>query len=65
MLIDLKPESVDDITRANLEQMVSFFKSDLLKERPNVFHKDPVKDKKEIRRYVKAFNSVIKYFKEP
>lgn len=61
--IDLHPDSVDDITRANLIQLRNDFKEYLKKERPLVFHADPVKDKKEIRKHIRAFDLVIDYLK--
>lgn len=61
LLIDLHPDSIDDITRANLKALRDEFKTDLKKERPNVFHSDPVKDKKEIRKRIRAFNLTIEY----
>lgn len=63
LLIDLHPDSIDDITRANLIQLRDAFKEDLKRERPLVFYHDPVKDKKEIKKYVKAFNLVIDYLR--
>jgi len=65
MNIDLHPNSLDDITRQTLIQLRDHFKEDLKRERPLVFYNDPVKDKKEIKKYVKAFNLVIDYLKEP
>ncbi len=63
LLIDLQPQTLDDITRQTLIQLRDDFKNDLKRERPLVFYADPVKDKKEIKKHIRAFNLVIDYLK--
>ncbi len=62
LLIDLQPQTLDDITRQTLIQLRDDFKNDL-KKGVLVFYADPVKDKKEIKKHIRAANLMIDYLK--
>jgi len=65
LLIEISPIDADRITYQNLIECRDRLKKELKMERPKVFHVNPKKDKKVIKEHVRAFNKVIKYFKEP
>ena len=55
-------EQKDKLILDELLKQLQGFEEDLKKERPLIFHSDPKKDKKEIKKYINAFKLVIKYF---
>lgn len=59
---EIDDDSMDRIIVSELKRFVKYFKNDLKSENPRVFFHDPVEDKKEIKRHIDAFNTVIKYF---
>lgn len=64
MLIDINPEFIDEIIRKELKSQIETFKSDLKKERPLIFTGDAVKDKRLIRKHIRAFKLILEYYGE-
>ena len=64
MIIEISGRDADKVTYQNLIECRDRLKNDL-KQGNKVFHVNQRKDKQVIKEHVKAFNLVIKYFKEP
>lgn len=64
MIIEISVIEADKVTYQNLIECRDRLKNELKLDKPKVFHVNPKKDKQVIKEHVKAFNLVIKYFKE-
>jgi hypothetical protein len=68
MTIDLEYEQADKITVASLKNILDCLKADLQKAKASdrgwIFHTDKEEDIKEIKKHIKAFKLVLKYYGE-
>lgn len=64
MLIEIPYEFLDEIIRKDLKERIEKFKDDLKKDRPLIFVSDAVKDKKLIRKHLRAFKLILEYYGE-
>ena len=66
--IELDWDTIDRITTCSMEALVENLEADLEKRKNGtgmaIFHKDKKKDIAEIKRYIDAFKTVLKYYGE-
>ena len=66
--VELDWDTVDQITTSSMESIVESLEDDLQKRKDGtgmaIFHKDKKKDIAEIKRYIDAFKTVLKYYGE-
>lgn len=64
LTIELEPEQIDVIVVADLKWHLDRFRQDLKLDKPRIFHLDPVKDKKKIKKMILAIRRVLSYYGE-
>lgn len=62
--IELEPEQIDVIVVEDLKWHLDRFRQDLKLDKPRIFHMDPVKDKKKIKKMILAMRKVLSYYGE-
>ena len=62
--IELEPEQIDVIVVEDLKWHLDRFRQDLKLNKPRIFHVDPVKDKKKIKKMILAMRKVLSYYGE-
>jgi hypothetical protein len=62
--IELEPEQIDVIVVEDLKWHLDRFRQDLKLDKPRIFHVDPVKDKKKIKKMILAMRKVLSYYGE-
>ena len=63
MNIKINDVQLIEIVISDLKQNLNYFKCMLTKEKPNVFHTDPITDKIMIMKRIDAFNLVLDWYK--
>lgn len=64
LTIELEPEQIDVIVVEDLKWHLDRFRQDLKLDKPRIFHLDPVKDKKKIKKMILAIRKVLSYYGE-
>ena len=66
--VELDWDTIDKITTSSMKSLVENLEDDLKKRKAGtgmaIFHKDKKKDIAEIKRYIDAFKTVLKYYGE-
>ena len=62
--IELEPEQIDVIVVEDLKWHLDRFRQDLKLDKPRIFHVDPVKDKKKIKKMILAMRKVLSHYGE-
>ena len=66
--IELDWDTIDKVTTCSMKSLVQSLEDDLEKRKNGhgmvIFHKDKKKDIAEIKRYIDAFRTVLKYYGE-
>lgn len=62
--INLDVDQINDIVAEDLKWHLDKFRQDLNLDNPRIFDVDPVKDKKKIKKVIRAFKKVLAYYGE-
>lgn len=64
--IEIEQEQIDAIIRTELKDFIGYFEADLARCEENkkgaIFSMDYEEDRKELKKHIKAFKRVLKYF---
>lgn len=60
--IELEGDQIDHVIAEELKWCLDTLRQDLAREQPRIFHLDPKKDKKKIKKHILAFRKVLSYY---